>query len=266
MALSLLVVVAAFDQAAVRTYVLEQGLDGFAGFEDTSIYSENENSGGGNDGIFSGTNQQLRDRRALIRVDVSFIPQDATVLDAQLQLTVERSGGNFGEFDYTLHRLVKEWGEGDVVGGLMGGFGGPAEPGDATWVSNKHMMSLWDTPGGDFVSVASATAAAGRQDSVAVWSGPGLASDVQGWIENPSDNFGWIVISAIEGEQQRVKKFFSSEALTSRPRLTITVDIPLGPPGALGVGDASTPAVLVCLIGLVGIWSIALGSRPLRRG
>jgi hypothetical protein len=56
------------------------------------------------------------------------------------------------------------------------------------------------------------------------WSDAGMIGDVQAWINTPETNFGWIVISTIEGEQQRVKKFHSSEATAFRPVVTILVD------------------------------------------
>jgi hypothetical protein len=216
----------AFSLAATRLFVLEQGENGYFGFEDTSIYSENENAGGGNDGVFVGTTNQIEDRRALLRVDLSFLPPDAQVLSVELKMTVERSGGNFGFFDIELRRLTRDWGEGTVVGALEGGFGGPPGEGDATWISNHHGQSLWTNPGGDFAAEASATAPSGQQDSVTVWSGPQMAADVQAWAADPPSNFGWVVISTIEGQRQRVKKFFSSEAAVNRPVLTIAAEVP----------------------------------------
>jgi hypothetical protein len=212
--------------------VLIQGVGGYAGFEDTSLFSENENSGGGSGGVFAGTNGQLDTRRALIRADFSMIPEGSTITDVSLQMTVMMSGNNFGNVDFTLHRVLQDWGEGDVVGLSEGGFGATAAPGDATWLSNAHGTSSWTDAGGDFAPNVSATAAAGLAGTTATWGGPSLVADVQGWIENPSSNHGWLILSAIEGEFKRVKKFHSSEALQDRPVLTIeftpdTAELPL---------------------------------------
>lgn len=203
------------------TLVLVQGQDGYTGFEDTTIFDENENSGGGTDGIFAGTNGQFQTRRALIRADLSAIPAGSVINGVSLQMRVEMSGENFGDIDYTLHRLTNDWGEGNVVGLSEGGFGGPPQPGDATWVSNFFGTLTWAILGGDFVGTPSATAAAGFANTFVTWSSVGMTADVQAWVNNPSSNFGWIVVSTIEGQFKRVKKFYSSEATQFRPELTV---------------------------------------------
>lgn len=226
--------------AQAQVFTFEQGVSGFTGFDDTTIFSEFDNSGGGTDGIFSGTINQLtfggdtRHRRALIRIDLSSIPSGWTVNSVSLQMTVELSGGNFGDIDYSLHRVLKTWGEGVVVGPSAGGFGGPAQSGDATWQANRYLVSAWDNAGGDFEPIASATAAAGTAGSNVTWSDPGMVADVQRWVDIPLQNKGWIVISALEGTQQRVKKFHSSEAAQFRPVLTVVATPPaLGVPGRI---------------------------------
>ena len=214
--------------AQIETFTFVQGQDGYEGFDDTSLFSESDHSGGGNDGIFSGTiNQPSNDlphRRALLRLDLSSIPEGGMVQSVSLQMQVAASGGRFGDIDYTLHRVSSRWGEGTVVGAIEGGFGGPAQSGDATWTENEFGTSSWANPGGDFVSTASATAAAGLAGATVTWSDTGMIDDVQAWIDTPETNFGWIVISTIEGVQQRVKKFHSSEATAFRPVVTILID------------------------------------------
>jgi len=218
-------IVHAGSEPVVLTF--EQGVDGFTGFEDTSIYSENgDNAGGGFDGIFSGTNNAGNDRRALLRVDLSSIPEGATVLGAELRLVVDMSGGNFGDIEYTLHRVTSDWGEGDAVSGSPGGFGAPAGVGDATWTANFFGESEWTNAGGDFVESSSATATLGAAGYVGVFSGEEMTADVQDWIDEPSMNFGWLLKSTIEGQIQRVKRIHSSEAGTDRPVLTLTVMLP----------------------------------------
>jgi hypothetical protein len=60
---------------------------------------------------------------------------------------------------------------------------------------------------------------------------------VQAWINTPETNFGWIVISTIEGEKQRVKKFHSSEATAFRPVVTILIDTMLSEGEGEGEGE-----------------------------
>ena len=211
-------------------FVFEQGLDGFEGFEDTSIFSESENAGGGIDGLFSGTIRTSPfHRRALLRVDLSSLPPGAVVESVSLELVVERSGGFFGDFDMGLFRVVRDWAAGFTLSpDTGGGVGGAPAIGDATWLSNRYGISLWDRPGGDFVEPATAVATAGVEGDVVQWSGTSLRDDVQGWIDDPGSNHGWVLISGIEGELQRAKRFFSSEASENRPRLTVVLAVTEG--------------------------------------
>ncbi|MFP6583248.1 MAG: DNRLRE domain-containing protein [Candidatus Hydrogenedentota bacterium] len=215
-----------------QTFVFEQGADGYFGFDDTTIFSESDNSGGGTPGVYSGTILNLefdgsrQHRRALIRCDLSSIPPDWIVEEVNLRLTIQKSGGNFGDIDYGLHRVTAAWGEGTVVGLSEGGFGATAHDGDATWRSRRHNISPWDTPGGDYYSAPSALSPAGRANTMTNWSSPGLVQDVQEWISNPTSNRGWIAISALEGTRHRVKKFYSSESDSDRPRLVVVARAP----------------------------------------
>ena len=205
--------------------VFEQGIEGFEGFEDTSIFEEfPENAGGGIDGIFAGTIRTGFVRRALVRVDLGDIPPGSVVTDATLEMTVERSGENFGAFDLGLHPVLREWTEGDVTApGSEGGVGSPANSGDPTWNSAAHNGTPWDNIGGDFAETPSATASAGQFLSIVEWGGEGLIADIQRWIDDPASNFGWMIVSSIEDQNQRVKKLVSSEGTTARPRLTVEI-------------------------------------------
>ncbi len=224
-----------------ETLTLEQGLDGYTGWDDTSIFSENENSGGGTDGVFAGTNGQFRTRRSLLRFDLSAIPPGSTINSVSLNLTVMMSGETFGDIDYTLHRMNVDWGEGTVVGLSEGGFGATADPGDATWQSNFHTVSAWSSAGGDFSASPSAVAAAGLAGTTATWSSAGMVSDMQSWVDNPSSNYGWALMSTIEGQFKRIKKFRSSESLANRPRVVINYS---PPPATPNLG----PAALILLV------------------
>jgi hypothetical protein len=221
----LLVLTACSARAGV--VVLEEGLDGYTGFEDTSIYEERtDNAGGGLVGLFSGTTAQGDLRRALIKADFSSIPPGTPVLSARLELKVTRSSGFAGAYDFTVHRVLSDWGEGAVSDPdfSAGGTGGPAEVGDATWLSNFHTLSLWTTAGGDFSETASGIGPAGLENTVASFTGETMAADVENWIADGSQNFGWILISTIEGTLQRAKRFASSEEGSGRPRIVLLLD------------------------------------------
>jgi hypothetical protein len=215
-----------------ETYRFEQGVNGFEGFRDTTLLEDlPSNAGGGVTGIFSGTIRTSFLRRALIAVDLSSIPTDAVVVSARLEMVVERSGGNFGDVPYGLHRITRSWGEGEAdIPNEPGGLGAPAAVGDATWNDAFFTQEPWTTPGGDFAETPSATANAGQQGAVVLWEGQGLTDDVQAWVANPASNFGWAILTPDEGILQRVKKFFSSEAEVNRPVLVVEVEDPVVPP------------------------------------
>jgi hypothetical protein len=221
-----------------ETYRFEQGTNGYTGFRDTTLFQDlPSNAGGGIDGIFSGTIRTSFLRRALLSADLSSIPTDAVVLSVRLEMVVERSGGNFGDITYGLHRVQRAWGEGEaVIPDEPGGLGAPAAVGDATWNDARFTQEVWSTAGGDFSSVASATASAGQQGSTVTWESPDLTADVQAWVANPAANFGWAIITPDEGIIQRVKKFFSSEAAVNRPVLVVETEDAVEPPTGDGLG------------------------------
>lgn len=227
-ALILLIIAAAVpgcDQVGTILVVFEQGVEGFEGFEDTTIYEESDNAGGGYDGIFSGAIRTGFLRRGLIRVDLSSLPAGTVVRGVDLEMTVDMTGGNFGDIEYGLYSVSKEWGEGDAFQeGDTGGQGTEAADGDATWTSNHHNVEMWDMAGGDFAENPSALALAGQVDDLVIWGSQDMVDDVQAWIDNPQANFGWIIVSSIEATSQRVKRFYSSESAISPPRLTLRVE------------------------------------------
>lgn len=225
--------VSSLSHAQSQTFNFEEGVSNYSGFKDTTIFSESENSGGGTSGFFSGTINNLdfegnkQHRRALLSADLSMIPSHWTIENVALTLRVQTSGDNFGNIDYSLHAVSSEWGEGDISGPSAGGFGAPAETGDATWLSNQHSISTWTTEGSDYTALASATAIAGTAGNDVTWSSAGMISDVQQWLNSPASNHGWCIIGALEGTRKRVKKFYSSESNNYRPRLVVTAHAPL---------------------------------------
>jgi hypothetical protein len=214
-----------------NVYTFEEGVDDCECFEDTSIFSESQNAGGATDGIFSGTTAQLHTRRALLKVDLSSIPPGTVITNVELRVTVEMSGDSFADIAYALHPVSRPWGEGTVRAGANGGFGGPANPGDATWTDARLGEVAWTTPGGDFDPEPSAVANAGFAGQSATWSGAGLVKDVQRWVNAPEENHGWIIIGALEGQKKRVKRFYSSDAPGNRPRLVVEVAPAIGKQG-----------------------------------
>jgi hypothetical protein len=130
-------------------------------------------------------------RRAVIAFDVAaHLPPGAHVTGAALTLKASQTNG--GPSAVSLHTLLENWGEG--TSSFDGGSGAPATPDDATWIHTFHDGVFWLAAGADFSSAPSAT----------LWvDGPGaytwtttseMVDDVQSWLDDPSSNFGWILI------------------------------------------------------------------------
>lgn len=204
---------------SATTITLQEGVGGYNGTSDTTIYQNHaDNSDGGGFFIYAGVTQDNSPRRALIRFDVSAIPSNATIQSAQLTLCVDRSRPSTQ--NYTLSRVTSDWGEGTVDAGDPGGFGAAASAGDATWKARHFGVSLWTTAGGDY-STTSVTTLVDIQNTTATFASAGMAADVQAWVVSPSTNFGWL----LKGNELSVwnsRRFVSSEGTVGlRPTLTI---------------------------------------------
>lgn len=216
---------------------------------DASIVAGNaNNSNGGGPCFFAGTDGNSSPHRALISFSLNGIPQGATITSVQLTLTLAQvagsGGGGGGQIAKTatigLFDVAHNWGEGTVESDAFGiggtGQGGPANTGDATWNDAFYQQTPWSNPGGDHASTASASLFLDNNTagSVFTWqSTPQLVADVQGWLSNPSSNFGWELINADETSQRTFFAFFSSEWHTftngnaaQEPALQVTFTIP----------------------------------------
>jgi hypothetical protein len=184
--------------------------------------------------MFVGTTNQGYSRRGLLSFDLAAIPAGATITSASLRLRLSRETGPSATFD--LHRVLASWGEGPTDAGANGGGGVAAEPGDSTWNYRVYDSLLWTTPGGDFSPTVSASQIA---NAVAFynWTSPQVTADVQGWLNNPSSNFGWLLKDSTEAVLHTAKRFDSHEnsVAANRPQLTITYVIPAPGAAALAV-------------------------------
>lgn len=166
--------------------------------------------GDGNDGLA---------RRSLLQFDLSSVPAGATITSATLTLAASTPADAASTF--SLHRLLASWGEGpsDALGNDQGTA---ASTGDVTWDWRTFDGERWASgkEGGDFVPTSSADSGS----TASVWSGPGLVSDVQGWLDDPSTNFGWIIFGG-EGTSNTIHAFWSRNskgtAAAVPPALTI---------------------------------------------
>lgn len=198
-------------------------------------------------------------RRGLVEFDVaSSIPAGSII--TSVTLTMRDVMGLNGDPVVYLHRLLGDWGEGASF--QNGGQGDLAKEGDATWlytffnVANPTASTAWINPGGDFSSTVSGSATifddlgAGQLFSWTSANNSQLLADVQSWLNNPSTNFGWIMIGD-ESKGQTAKRFNSSES-SPQPSLVISYT---------AIPEASSIAMLGTMGLLGGVWLRVSRSR-----
>lgn len=207
--------------------------------KDTTLYEFPTGDLGNGQGsyMFAGRTGQAEFsiRRALLAFDIaSMVPAGSTITGATLRLHMSKTptGGSM-QF---LHRTLANWGEGASNDGGEEGNGAGAQLGDATWLHTFYTDSFWANEGGDFSALPSAGTLVGGVGFY-TWSSAGLISDVQGWLDNPSSNFGWTILGD-ESQTRTTKRYDTSQnSITSRrPTLTITFIPSPGTLAPLGAG------------------------------
>ena len=191
--------------------------------KDNALYEQPEGalSNGVGKHIFAGRNNGELTRRGVIAFDIAGnIPQGAVIDSVALTLNVSRTQSASQEVQ--LHRLLIDWGEGGSQAGGNEGGGTPAEPGDATWLHTKFDSDRWQTPGGDYSASASASQAVQATGQYTWGSTDEMVTDVQAWLDEPSANFGWVIIGN-ETDRQTAKRFDSKDnpEEANRPSLVV---------------------------------------------
>ncbi len=196
---------------------------------DNSIYSESGTlSNGAGAYLFSGRTNSGNVRRSLIQFNLSeVIPSNAVVSSAKVKMRVSKVPSEPATASFSLRKVTSAWGEGTSDGGANEGGGGTATTNDATWTFRFFNTSSWTNAGGDFSSTVSASTTIAGIGAIEWASTSGLVADVQSWIANPSQNFGWI-ISGGETSNKSAKRFDSRSSITAanRPQLVIEYSVP----------------------------------------
>jgi hypothetical protein len=199
---------------------------------DATIYNDGvgNRSDGTSSGMYvgrAGINTTWPVRRGLLAFDVaSAVPAGSTITAVKVQLFMSKTTSTNKVVD--LHRLTTGWNEGPSFG--LSGNGAAAQVGDSTWLHTFWNNQFWTTPGGDFIAAPSASATVGNVAMYYTWSSTAaLVGDVQGWVNSPATNFGWIVRGPESGSVS-AKKFETRESLPQfKPILEITFTPPAPP-------------------------------------
>jgi hypothetical protein len=191
-------------------------------------------------------------RRGALRFNFSTIPPGSTITSVSLKLYCSAAGANTAQ-TISLKKMNASWGEGTST--AFGGGGAPSTSGDVTWVHRFYPSTPWSTVGGQFSSTVSASRSVSGQGTYTWSSTAQLVADVQGWVNSPASNFGWIV-QGNETTQQSVKRFDSREAgAATRPQLTVVYTPPAANPADLNndtIVNAADLAILLSAWGSTG--------------
>ena len=208
------------------------------------------NNAGGLHWVNAGSNGAGKRNRGLFKFDIAGnIPPQAHITSASLSLAVTGipvDGYAVAYFD--LHRLLRDWGEGDKNPSNAPGQGLSATTNEATWLSPFALTTnLWFTPGAaatnDFAPTISASQIV-YDDIQSPYTFPDpsadptpMIADIQMWLDNPATNFGWIFICESEDVPSTARRFGSREDPNFPPQLTIQYLVPAHIDQAQRVGN-----------------------------
>lgn len=194
---------------------------------DTGLFEKDPNFNSGSQTDFPvgtlGTRAMKKRSRGLFKFDVAGnLPANAKITGATLAVTVQQVPGEAVASNFSLHRVLKDWGEGTKTG-FPGGS--QAGAGEATWNARFHPDQLWGSPGGeegtDYVGTASSTE---RLSGLATYTfefgAIGLA-DLQLWLDDPNSNFGWLLKTEAEATAFTARRIAARENASAAPVLTI---------------------------------------------
>jgi hypothetical protein len=189
---------------------------------DATIFTENIDGAIGQGHLFVGVNNNGATRRALVRFDLSSIPQDAVIDSVAVRFVVTKSRNVAASI--SLRRVLTPWTEGPTTGtGLGGGIPGNAVAGDVTWRHASVPGTLWDAMGGDYEPTG--TTVAVNPVGIYYWTGgaaSALAATVSDWVADPASNYGFLLRETSESTLQSAKRMGSRDASASQqPQLTV---------------------------------------------
>jgi len=167
---------------------------------------------------------------------VAALPRGAKITGAALTVAVVGTpvDGDTPS-NFILHRMLRDWGEGNKSGHppQQIGLGQPATTNEATWQDRfAFTTNAWATPGAalglDFVTnISSETYVYGINFSPYTFDSTGLMiADVQGWLNQPQSNFGWMMRTQDETSDFSARRFASREDTNRSPVLAVDYFVP----------------------------------------
>ncbi len=182
----------------------------------------------------AGTTQNYTTNRGLMKFDLtSAIPAGSKILS--VLLTVEVTGQPdepWNTSHFGLHRMLRDWGEGDNFAPSKLGQAAPAGTNEANYTHRFAFTSeTWGQPGGqaglDYVpSPSSTTFIYQAGDPYTFDSTATLVADAQLWLDQQGTNFGWMLIVQNETENFTARRFGSRESGSDAAKLSVTYQPP----------------------------------------
>jgi hypothetical protein len=168
--------------------------------------------------FFAGETAMGELRRAVLAFDIAGnIPAGSTIIAVTLSLNMSRTALDDPR-TVEVHKLLADWGEGTSMASGEEGDGAPATPNDATWRHRFFDTIFWTNEGGDFSATVSASQSVGPIGQY-TWSSAQMVADVQSWLDDPGNNFGWLVLG--DESTSITSKRFDTRESASPPVLTI---------------------------------------------
>jgi len=150
-------------------------------------------------------------QRGMVGFDVSEIPSNATVVECNVTLYQDIGAAHASsDQPHTVHayRITSPWSEGTSNG----------TPGSVCWN---------DQPTINTTSLASLAIAGVGAGTFRAWSGSGLTSVVQGWINGSYANYGIMFMNSVSNENDDgAHKFYSKEQGSAPPTVYIKYRLP----------------------------------------
>jgi hypothetical protein len=143
-----------------------------------------------------------------------------------------------GNVNVTLHKVLSDWGEGTSNALGEEGGGAASASGDATWIHTFFNTTFWTNVGGDFSATVSGSQSVGGVGVYTWGSTAEMVVDVQDWLDNPANNFGWLVMGD-ESTASTAKRFDTRENPTAANHPVLTVNYT--PSTGIDVGEDGLP-------------------------
>lgn len=192
-------------------------------YADNTLYEDpiDTLSNGSGSYFFSGMTAGFLKRRGLVKFSfLDYIPPCAIVTRVTLRLHMSKTIS--GNKTVQLRKVLEDWGAGLSDAPDEEGYGTFAEPGDATWYNTFYNDQYWSSNGGVFANTVTASNSVGGVGYYTWGSNTQMVNDVQGWVDDPSSNFGWLVLGD-ESTNTTAKRFdtVENDSLNFRPLLTV---------------------------------------------